>query len=457
MRFSPGDLSIELPTLPAGNVDHALVESQQAYMTWSQTSLDQRIDHLRQARHQLEFHQEELASGIALEVGKPLTESLAELSAVIAKFELSIQDARSYLTEKTFSDAPHPNRVRHRSRGVAVVIGPFNFPIHLAHGAIVAYLLAGNTVIFKPSPFACNVCQTYGDLMAEVLPEGVFQVVQGGAETGQALVNDPRVRSVCFTGSIASGQAIARACANDITKDVALELGGKNASVVLSDADLDQAAGDIAQAICLTTGQRCNSTSRLIVESSVASELIDRLRVRLQHFVPANPLDPQTTLGPLVSESAKIRYLQAISGSQIDWLTPLGAPEQVQGKRGHYVLPALGTIRPEQISELSLWKDEIFAPVCLVVTASDSEDQPIIDLVNSTAFGLTAGVFTKDLDRFERLSRRFDVGNVYMNLPTTFSPSTLPFGGLKNSGNRHPGGRGFIRFTTDEQVTQIRA
>lgn len=455
MRFSPGDLSIELPTLPAGNVDQAAAEAERAYTTWSQTSLDHRIDLLRQARHRLEPHQHELASGIALEVGKPLTESLAELSAVIAKFELSIQDARSYLTEKTFADAPHPNRVRHRSRGVAVVIGPFNFPIHLAHGAIVAYLLAGNTVIFKPSPLACNVCQTYGDLMAEVLPEGVFQVVQGGAETGQALVNDPRVRSVCFTGSIASGRAIARACSNDITKDVALELGGKNASVVLSDADLDQTARDIAQAMCLTTGQRCNSTSRLIVDPSVESELIDRLRSELQKFVPDDPLDPQTTLGPLVSESAKMRYLQTVSGSPIDWLTEWGAPEQVRGRKGHYVIPALGRIRPEQVCELSLWKDELFAPVAVVVKAS--EDQPIIDLVNSTAFGLTASVFTKDLDRFERLSRRFDVGNVYMNLPTTFSPSTLPFGGLKNSGNRHPGGREFIRFTTDEQVTQIRA
>lgn len=455
MRFSPGDLSIELPTLPAGNVDVALVQSQRAYTYWRQTSLDQRIEFLRQAQRQLESHQNELASGIALEVGKPVTEARAELAAVIAKFDLSIQDARSHLTENTFADAPHPNRIRHRPRGVAVVIGPFNFPIHLAHGAIVAYLLAGNTVLFKPSPLACNVCQTYGDLMADSLPQDVFQVVQGGADIGQALVSDSQVRSVCFTGSLSAGQAIARTCVNDITKDVALELGGKNASVVLSDADLDQAAQEIAQAMCLTSGQRCNSTSRLIVEPSVASDLIDRLRTRLQSFVPADPLDPQTTLGPLVSESAKIRYLQAVSGSQIDWLTPLGAPEQVQGRKGHYVLPAVGRVRPEQIPELSLWQDELFAPVCILATAG--EDQQIIDWVNSTPFGLTTSVFTKDRDRFERLSKSFDVGNVYLNLPTTFSPSTLPFGGLKNSGNRHPGGRGFIRFTTDEQVIQMRA
>jgi acyl-CoA reductase-like NAD-dependent aldehyde dehydrogenase len=454
MRFSPGDLSIEIPTLPEGDVETAVQRAGRAFAEWRELSIEARATHLKAAQQQIEDRKEELASGIALETGKPITEARGEIGAVIAKIDLAIADAQRYLSEHVETDNPHPNLVRRRPRGVAAVIGPFNFPIHLAHGAITAYLLAGNTVVFKPSPFAANVCQTYAELMIDALPRGVFEIVQGGAEIGQALVADRRVRSVCFTGSVGAGRAIARACAEDVGKDVALELGGKNAAVVLADADIDLAAASIADAMCLTAGQRCNSTSRVIVDPRVEHDLVDLVREKITAYAPGDPLDRRTKLGPLVSETAKVRYLQAISGSEVEWVTSVGAPEDVAGRRGHYVLPAVGRAQRARVPSLSLWREEVFAPVCVITTAPD--DAAVVELVNATDFGLTTSVFTVDRDRFMRLSSRFDVGNVYCNLPTTFSPGTLPFGGLKQSGNHHPGGRGFVRFAGDEQVVQIK-
>ena len=193
--------------------------------------------------------------------------------------------------------------VRRRARGPAAVVAPFNFPIHLGHGAAVAYLLAGNSVIFKPSPLAANVGAAYAAEMQAVLPEGVFELVQGWGATGRELCLHPGVRSVCFTGSIPVGMALAKELAADYSKSLALELGGKNALMVFSDADLDRAADAAADGLCLTTGQRCNSTSRILVHREVEEQFIARLLDSLRRYVPGDPADEATMLGPLASEA----------------------------------------------------------------------------------------------------------------------------------------------------------
>src|SRR5690606_35553103 len=154
----------------------------------------------------------------------------------------------------------HPANVRRRPRGVTAVVGPFNFPIHLPHGQIVAHLIAGNPVVFKPSPLAANVCGRYGQILSAVLPRGVFNLVQWGGEAGKQLSAQPTVRSVAFTGSVPVGRHLAQMLAGDFSKDVAQELGGKNAALVCADADLAKAADAIAEAACLTAEQRCNAT-----------------------------------------------------------------------------------------------------------------------------------------------------------------------------------------------------
>jgi acyl-CoA reductase-like NAD-dependent aldehyde dehydrogenase len=452
---SPGDLSIELPEVRADPVIPAVERAQGAFRAWSTTKLPERIALLKRAQAAMEADKQKLAEGIALETGKPLKEAVGEVGAVVAKFDLTIGDAEKFLVDERPENL-HPAIVRRRARGPAGVVGPFNFPLHLPHGQILAHLVAGNTVIFKPSPLAANVCAKYGRLMADVFPPGVFNLVQGGGAEGRELCTHPAVRSVAFTGSVPVGRELAKLLAGDLGKDVALELGGKNAAIVCADADIPKAAAAITEAMCLTTGQRCNATSRVIVDRRVSGPLVEQLLEALERFVPGDPLDEKTTLGPLVTAAAVERY-RAMTGKMYSggtWLVEPSVPATVHGKRGHYVTPAvLHFPDPTAATQAAIFVEEVFAPVLAIVDATDEPE--MLALHDLAPYGLTASIFTRSRATFDRLADALHLGNVYANLPTTFSPSTLPFGGLRDSGNGRPGGRGFVRFTTDEQVVQM--
>jgi acyl-CoA reductase-like NAD-dependent aldehyde dehydrogenase len=441
----PGDLSEELPEIAQGNVDAAVAASLRAFPAWRALTLDERMVALRAARDQIKLRQEDLARLISLEVGKPLREARLELGAVVAKFDFVFADAERYIAEQTVTDGPHPASVRHRARGPAAVIAPFNFPIHLGHGAAVAYLLAGNTVIFKPSPLAANVGLAYAHAMQSALPDGVFELVQGWGEIGQALCLHPAVRSICFTGSVPVGTALARDLAADYSKSLALELGGKNSFIVCADADLELAATAAADGICLTTGQRCNSTSRLLVDARVESAFYEKLCASLHRYQPGDPRDENTLLGPLVSAKAVDRYAELLKQDGY-WTLPGEVCGEVNGLRGYYVRPAI-LRSPKSIPEV-----EAFSPIATLETFADLDEIPARHA--AVSYGLTASIFTASSENFHRIGDGLEVGNLYHNLPTTFSPSTLPFGGLGASGNGKPGGRGFIRFATEEQAVQ---
>ena len=402
---------------------------------------------MKAAQQELSSAKDRLAQGIAIETGKPITEALGEVGAVVAKIDLTIEDARRYLAEENQVGGPHAAIVRRRARGPAAVIAPFNFPLHLGHGASVAHLLAGNPVVFKPSPLCANVAADYGAIMAAAFPAGVFNLLQGSGAEGGALCMDARVRSVCFTGSAAVGRALAKSLAEDFSKDLALELGGVNALIVCADADLDKAATAAADGACLTTGQRCNATSRVIVEKSVAAEFERKFLDALAVYQPGDPLSPTTKLGPLISADAVARYEKLRAEMHGDWLQPGRVEPEVEGNRGHYVRPAV-VRRTDDGREDS----ECFVPIVSLFIADDTDHA--VRIQSLPPFGLTASVFTRSEARFRAIGEFLDVGNLYANLPTTFSPSTLPFGGLRGSGNGRPGGRGFIRFTTDEQAVQ---
>ena len=446
-RRSPGDLSFILPEVAPGDVSASVGAAVAAAPEWARTPLPERITRLRDAQQALAAAKDELARGIALETGKPITEALGEVGGVVAKIDLTIADAERWLAEETNLGGPHPALIRRRPRGPAAVVGPFNFPLHLGHGANVAHLLAGNPVLFKPSPLAACVAARYGELMSPAFPPGVFQIVQGGGAEGEALCLDPRVRSVCFTGSVPVGKVLAAALAHDFSKDLALELGGSNALLVCADADLDKAAHAAAEGACLTAGQRCNATSRVIVERPVAAEFQRRLLEALAVFQPGDPLLPATKLGPVISAAAVVRYERLLAGTQGEWLLPGRVESEAGGKRGHFVRPAVVLRRDDGAAD-----EECFVPIVSLFIAADLDDA--VRLQNATPFGLTASVFTRSEATFRAVGERLDVGNLYANLPTTFSPSTQPFGGLRASGNGRPGGRGFIRFTTDEQAVQ---
>jgi len=408
---SPGDLSIELPEVRATPVEPAITAAKTAAVAWARRSLDERIESLRACRQAIEEAKGELAMSIAVETGKPLRECAGELAAVIAKFDFTFADAQRYLRDEVPTDAPHPSRVRRRARGPAAVIGPFNFPIHLPHGQILPHLVAGNTVIFKPSPLAANVCAKYAGIMANHLPAGVFSLVQGGAAEAQALCVHPAVRSIGFTGSVPAGKAIARGIAGDLSKDAALELGGKCAAIVCGDADLDRAASASAEAACLTAGQRCNATSRIIVDGAVSSAFFEKFLAAIHAFVPGDPTVESTRLGPVVSQASADRYARAVESADGTWLKRGHIPASVNGKVGYYVEPAVVMFASRaQAARSPLACEEVFAPIVSIIVVDG--DEQILETHNDTPFGLTASVFTKSREGFEGFADRLEGGNV---------------------------------------------
>lgn len=447
-NVSPGDLSVSLPEVVAGDVAKAVERARAVAPGWAQVSVHDRIQMMRAAQVALTGAKDELARGITVETGKPLIEAQGEVGAVIAKIDFTIADAETHLAERSDLGGPQSALVRQRARGPAAVIGPFNFPLHLGHGANVAHLLAGNPVIYKPSPLAANVAARYGELLAPHFPFHVFQILQGGAHESEALCLDPGIRAVCFTGSVPVGRTLAQKLAGDLSKDVALELGGNNSLIVCADADLDKAAAAAADGACLTAGQRCNATSRVIVEHRVAGEFMPRFLAALQAYEPGDPLLATTRLGPVISADAVERYERLCDRLKGTWLLPGAVESVVAGKRGHYVRPAAIKRQDDGHGDA-----ECFVPIVSVFVAHDLDDA--VRLQSAPPFGLTASIFTRSESTFRRLGELIEVGNLYANLPTTFSPSTLPFGGWRNSGNGRPGGRGFIRFTTREQAVQF--
>jgi succinylglutamic semialdehyde dehydrogenase len=452
---SPGNLDLELGRIDRTPVEPAVRAAQAAFRDWARRPLTERVELLRQVHAALASDQEELARGISLETGKPLREARGEVTAVLAKFELSFADAALHLSDHSVQDGPHPAWVRRRARGPAAVVGPFNFPLHLGHGASLPHLLAGNPVLFKPSPLAGAVAGRYGRAMEAGLPPGVFQTVQGGAATSGELCLHRGVRSVCFTGSAAVGRQLAAALATDLGKDLALELGGKNAVIVCEDAQLVSAAQAVAEGMCLTAGQRCNATSRILVARTRAAAFLDSLADALRAFVPDNPLLETTRLGALIGAPAVERYQRLQNSFAGDWLIRGQIRSEVNGQRGYYVTPSVVKLS-EHGSDSSphpFLTEEAFCPIASFEEFEDLDDA--LRIHNLAPFGLTCSVFTAREFTFWRLADELAVGNVYANLPTTFSPSTLPFGGWGDSGNRRPGGRGFIRFVTDEQAVQV--
>lgn len=440
---SPGHLDLLLDEVAVTPVAPAVEKAVAASKDWAHLPLTEKIACFHTIQAGIQEAAETLALGIAVETGKPLTEARGEVGAVIAKFDHTIQDAETHLAESPVSGGPHPAAVVRRPRGPAAVIGPFNFPLHLGNGAILAHLLAGNPVLFKPSPFAPLVAARYGEILGQHLPPGVFQIIQGFGATSEELCLHPAIRSICFTGSIAVGRRLAVALAPDFGKDVALELGGKNALVVCADADLAAAAKAAADGVCLTSGQRCNGTSRILVEHRVLTPFSELFRQEMRRYIPGDPTLPETTLGPVINAAARERHEQLLLAPGAETFSA-----KPPGLRGHYVLPA--AIWRKNAAELL--DGEQFVP-CVEILGISGVDEAIA-LQNATEYGLAAAIFTKSAATFQHFAAGIEAGNVYANLPTTFSPSTLPFGGWKNSGNHHPGGKGFLRFTTHEQALQ---
>jgi succinylglutamic semialdehyde dehydrogenase len=411
-------------------VKAAVDAARAAFPAWARTPLERRIEIARAFAKAIETRAAGLAETISREMGKPLWDSKSEAQAVVGKIELSIR-AQAERAGVRGDPAPFGAMgLRHNPHGVMAVFGPFNFPAHLPNGHITPALLAGNTIVFKPSELAPGAGAIMAQAWAEAgLPDGAFNLVQGARDVGAALLAQD-VNGVLFTGSAAGGAAIHRQFAGRPDVLLALEMGGNNPLIVWPPADAGACANLIAHSAFLTTGQRCSCARRLIVpDDAFGASVIERL-ADLSSALAAGPWNAaqEPFMGPLVSVRAALlaqegeRRLIDLGGSALARLTPEGA----------FVRPALIDMTDAREAP----DEEIFAPLLQIFRVRTFDDA--LARANATRFGLAGGLLGGDEALWARTQTDLRAGVLNWNRPTTGASGALPFGGPGLSGNLRP-------------------
>ena len=419
-----------------GEVDAAVSAARRALQHWADLSLARRIEFLQRFAEQLKLHRNELAEAICREVGKPRWESLTEADSMIGKMPLSIEAFNERRSPIVREVAGGIAATRFKPYGVLAVFGPFNFPGHLPNGHIVPALLAGNTVVFKPSELTPLVGQKTVELWeATGLPPGVLNLVQGGRETGVTLAAHPGLDGLLFTGSAGVGRALSRLFADHPEKILALEMGGNNPLIVHEASDLDAAAYLTVQSAFITAGQRCTCARRLIVPRGEAGDaFLERLfaltrQIRVGRYTD----DPEPFMGPVISPQAAEKILQAQSSFRQRGGRPLLEMRRVEGS-GAMLTPGL-----MDVTDIPDREDaEIFGPFLQVIRVRDFD--AAIDEANRTGYGLAAGLLCDSRELYDKFFRTIRAGIVNWNRQTTGASGALPFGGVGQSGNHHPSG-----------------
>lgn len=436
-RRSPIDDRIVCAGCAADNaqVDAAIAAAAAAFPEWREFSLDDRFAIARRFAELVNLKKEELARLISIEVGKPLWESRTEVAAVVGKVTNSIEALLKRRWTTTEQIGAYVAVTRFRPHGVMLVLGPFNLPAHLPGAHIVPALLAGNTIVFKPSELAPAVGQWLASVWLEAgLPRGVLSLIHGAAPVAIHAVSNPQVDGVLFTGSQRAGVSLHRALAGQPQKVLALELGGNNPLVVHRCSDLHRAAITIINSAYITSGQRCTCARRLIVVGSSTYEaLLDKLKSLIPKIRVGNPLaETQPFMGTLIHRTAALNMLDAQAK-----LIHGGAEAIVEMK---LVEDASAILSPGLLAANSSAVDdcELFGPLLTAQMADDFDEA--IQFANATQFGLSAGFLGDHVEDFHYFLHRIRAGIVNWNRQTTGASGKLPFGGVGQSGNHHPSG-----------------
>jgi succinylglutamic semialdehyde dehydrogenase len=434
-RTSPRDFEDMVMRAPFRHaaVDEAVAAARAAAGAWARTPLDQRKILLLALRAALAARAEELAAAITREVGKPGWEARAELQAALSKVDITLSDGLALVASRELAEG---QRYAFKPHGVAGVLGPFNFPLHLVHGHVVPLLVTGNTVVVKPSELTPLVSQLYAQCFhAAGFPPGVFNLVHGDARQGALLAAHPELDAVMLTGSFAAGQSIKRATLEQPHKLLALELGGRNPAIVLADADLDKAVHDVLWGAFVTAGQRCSGTAVALVARELFDAFLARATAQLGQVAVGDPLRTDVFMGPLISQAARTRYLAQLAQARAEGAEAVVAPRELEiTPRGAYVSPSLHLVRAPRGARYE--REELFGPDLALEPVDDLEHA--IARANQSPYGLSASVFTRDERAFEHAFGELRYGCVNLNAPTCGASSRLPFGGTKQSGNHRP-------------------
>ena len=438
--LNPADHDDVLGTFPASgpqDIAEAAEAAANAYPVWRHTPVPRRADYILRVGLILEQRKEELARLMTREMGKTLRETRADVQEGIDFCHYMAGEGRRFfgLTMPAELPSKFSMTVRHPA-GVAALITPWNFPIAIPLWKIAPALVSGCTAVFKPAEDTPLMATILVEIFEEVgLPAGVLNLVHGyGEEAGAALVEHPAVSVVSFTGSLEVGRQVAQICAQ-LGKRCSLELGSKNAMIVMGDADLDLAVEAAAWGAFATSGQRCTSTSRLIVVPEVREAFTKKLLARVATMKVGSGLEPDVELAPVINEKQKERILDYIAVGRREGAEVLTGGRELTGAgydRGNFIEP---TVFGDMTSGMRIAQEEIFGPVTGIIAAEDLDEA--IAIANSTPYGLSCAIYTRDIGATFTAINDLEFGVIYINAPTIGAEVQLPFGGMKATGNGH--------------------
>ncbi len=421
----------------ADDVNAAVAAAKAAYPAWRKLPAPRRGEILLRAAELLQARKERYSHDLTREMGKPLFEAGGDIVEAIGMAQYAGSEGRRMHGVTTPSELPNKFQMSMRQPiGVIGMITPWNFPMAIASWKMLPALVCGNTVVIKPGEDASVSTYNLVECLVEAgLPPGVVNIVTGyGPTAGQPLVEHPDVPVLSFTGSTEVGRLVYELGARQI-KRVSLELGGKNPLIVMDDADLDLVEQGVVWAAFGTTGQRCTATSRLIVQRRVAGPLIERLVARARALRVGNGLHPATEMGPLVNGDQLRRVLEYIEVGRSEGAILRSGGAQLKGgdyEHGFFVQPTIFTgVRPE----MRIAREEIFGPVLSIIEVESLDEA--IAIANDVAYGLSAALYTRDINAAYRAMHELEAGIVYINAPTIGAEIHLPFGGVKATGNGH--------------------
>lgn len=416
----------------ASDINNAVESARKSFLPWAALEVKERENFLKAFSQQIKENLEWIAEAISLEVGKPIWESRIEVSGIISKVDLSISAFSERCAEVTRGVAT----TRFKPHGVAVVIGAFNFPAHITHGHIIPALLAGNTVIFKPSRETPLVGERLIKLWEKTnIPAGVINLVQGQTETAKILSTHPRINALFFTGSTRVGIILNEYFSKHPDRVLALEMGGNNPLVVHNIENLEAAAYQVVQSAYLTSGQRCTCARRLIITDFPLREpFIEKLASLIKTITVASPSsNPEPFMGPVISIESANNILDA----QADWIQN-GAQPIVELKQLKPNTPFLSPGLIDVTNMKTRADKEIFGPLLQLIKVKDLD--AAIAEANNTQYGLTAAILTDIPEAYEKFRLSVNAGIINWNQQTTGASGAAPFGGIGLSGNHKPTG-----------------
>ena len=416
------------------DVDREVAAARQAWPMWAAASLSDRMDRVRSFANRVRVDIEIFADLIARETGKPLWEARTEVESVVNKVDISIKAYADRTSQRRLDGKPGSRRaLRHKPHGVLAVLGPYNFPAHLPNGHIIPALIAGNTIVFKPSEKTPAIGQMLVEYYHKAgMPKGVVCIAQGGPETGKILSAHPDIDGLLFTGSAQTGIALNRQFANRPDKILALEMGGNNPIVVWDIKDIHSAAVLVVQSAFLSAGQRCTAARRLIVKDDLYDVIVAEVKKLTDRLVIGEPhSEPPPFMGPVIDNDVA----DGLTESFLALMSHGGRPIK------HMTRPVAGMpfLSPGiiDVTDMPERPDiELFGPLLQVVRVNDF--QAAIAEANNTRFGLSASLIGGTAAQYDEVWANSRAGIVNWNAPTNGASSSAPFGGIGLSGNHRP-------------------